>query len=70
MQKVNKASDGRYMIKWIVTEPELRSLLEEFSIEVGTEVPVLRRPPLGGSLIRSETGAFYIDSDVLAGVTV
>ncbi len=70
MQKLHKASEGQYTIKWIFTEPELRSVLSDIQIEVGKTITVLRRNPLGGSLLRSDAGAFFIDADVLAGITV
>lgn len=70
MQKLNKASEGQYTIKWIFTEPELQAALSEIQIEVGKTITVLRRNPLGGSLLRSDAGAFFIDADLLAGITV
>jgi len=70
MQKLNKASEGIYTVKWIFTEPELKSLLAEIHIEVGETITVLRKLPLGGTLLRSDAGSFYIDSDALAGITV
>ena len=70
MQKLDKVSKGRYMIKWIFTEPDIKSVLSELHIEPGKEVIVLNRHPLGGSLLRSAAGAFFIDSDILAGITV
>ena len=70
MQKLNKVSKGRHLIKWIFTEPEIQSLLSDIRIEAGREVTVLMRNPLGGSLLRSDAGTFFIDSDVLARITV
>ncbi len=70
MQKLNIASEGRYTIKWIFTEPEIKSALSEIQIEVGKSITVLRRHPLGGSLLRSDAGSFFIDADILAGITV
>ncbi len=70
MQKLNKASEGQYMIKWIFTDPELKSLLSAIHIDVGKTVTILRRYPLGGVLLRSDAGSYYIDADILAGITV
>ena len=70
MQKLDKVSKGRYLIKWIFTEPEIKSALSQLHIEPGKEVTVINRHPLGGSLLRSAAGAFFIDSDVLARITV
>ena len=70
MQKLNNASEGRYIIKWIFTEPELKAALSSINIETGKEVTILRRHTLGGMLLRSEAGSFFIDSDALAGITV
>ncbi len=70
MQKLSKASEGKYTIKWIFTEPEIESILSAIHIEVGKTVTVLRRYPLGGVLLRSDSGSYFIDTDILTGITV
>ena len=70
MQKLSNAAAGRYTIKWIFVEPELRKVLSGICIDKGKIVTVVRRNPLGGILLKSEAGSFFIDSDILAGITV
>ena len=70
MQKLNTADKGRYTIKWIFTEPEIKDLLASIHIDVGREVTVINRHPLGGTLLRSDIGKYFIDSDILCRITV
>lgn len=70
MQKLSNAPQGRYTIKWIFTEPELKQELKDICIEVGKDITVLLRNPMGGVLLRSEAGSFFVDSDALSGITV
>ncbi len=70
MIKLSNAPRGRYTIKWIFTEPEVSRALQAISIETGKDVTVLGRNPLGGILLRSEAGAFFVDSELLAGITM
>lgn len=70
MQKLSNAEAGRYTIKWIFVEPELRKMLSSICIDKGKDVTVIRRNPLGGILLRSEAGSFFLDSDILTGITV
>ena len=47
MQKLSNAAAGRYTIKWIFVEPELRKVLSGICIDKGKIVTVVRRNPLG-----------------------
>ena len=69
MQKLSNAKAGRYTVKWIFTEPELVRLLKEIRIEVGEEITVISNC-FGQILLRSEAGAFVIDTEAAAGVTI
>ena len=69
MQKLSKAKAGKYTVKWIFTEPELVRLLKEIRIEVGEEITVISNC-FGQILLRSEAGAFVIDTEAAAGVTI
>ena len=64
MQKLSNAAAGRYMIKWIFVEPELRKVLSSICIDKGKIVTVVKRNPLGGILLKSEAGSFFIDSAI------
>ena len=70
MQKLGNAEAGRYTIKWIFVEPELRQILSSICIDKGKDVTVVKRNPLGGILLRSEAGSFFIDTDILTGISV
>ena len=69
MQKLSDAAAGRYTVKWIFTEPDLKQILKEIRIEVGKEITVISNC-FGQILLRSETGAYIIDAEAAWGVTV
>ena len=69
MKKLSKAGAGKYTVKWIFTEPDLKKMLEEIRIEVGKEITVISNC-FGQILIRSEAGAFVLDEEAAAGVTI
>lgn len=70
MQKLCNASAGCYTVKWIFAEPEIRQILSNICIEVGVDITILKNNPLGGILLRSAAGSFYVDPELLAGITV
>ena len=70
MQKLSNATAGKYTIKWIFTDPELSQLLKSIRIEAGKEIQVISSSRFGSILLRSEAGAFLMDREALAGVTV
>ncbi|MDO4869720.1 MAG: hypothetical protein Q4A65_05485 [Bacillota bacterium] len=70
MQKLSDAKTGRYIIKWIFTEPELSRLLKEICIEVGREVTVLGNSRMGNILLRSDAGLFSMSTETVSGITV
>ena len=70
MQKLSNAAAGRYIIKWIFTEPEIRENLKSIQIEEGKGVTVLSNIHKGGLLLRSDACSFYVDCEALAGITV
>ena len=69
MKKLSNAKAGRYTVKWIFTEPALKKMLAEIRIEVGKEITVISNC-FGQILLRSEAGAFVIDTEAAAGVTI
>ncbi len=69
MKKLSKAGAGKYTVKWIFTEPDLKKMLEEIRIEVGKEITVISNC-FGQILLRSEAGAFVLDAEAAAGVTI
>ncbi len=69
MKKLSNAGAGRYTVKWIFTEPDLKQLLADIRIEVGKEITVVSNR-FGQIFLRSEAGAFVLDAEAAAGVTV
>ena len=69
MKKLSDARAGKYTVKWIFTEPDLKRILSEIRIEVGKEITVISNC-FGQILLRSETGAYIIDAEAAWGVTV
>ena len=69
MKKLSDARAGKYTVKWIFTEPDLKRILSEIRIEVGKEITVVSNC-FGQILLRSEAGSFIIDSEAAAGVTI
>ena len=69
MKKLSNAKAGRYTVKWIFTELALKKMLAEIRIEVGKEITVISNC-FGQILLRSEAGAFVIDTEAAAGVTI
>ncbi len=69
MKKLSDARAGKYTVKWIFTEPDLKRILSEIRIEFGKEITVVSNC-FGQILLRSEAGSFVIDSEVAAGVTI
>lgn len=69
MKKLSDARAGKYTVKWIFTEPDLKRILSEIRIEVGKEITVVSNC-FGQILLRSEAGSFVIDSEAAAGVTI
>ena len=69
MKKLSHAKAGRYTVKWIFTEPDLKQLLSDIRVEVGREITVISNS-FGNILIRSEAGSFVLDAEAAAGVTI
>ena len=69
MKKLSDARAGKYTVKWIFTEPDLKRILSEIRIEFGKEITVVSNC-FGQILLRSEAGSFVIDSEAAAGVTI
>ena len=69
MKKLSDARAGKYTVKWIFTEPDLKRILSEIRIEVGKEITVVSNC-FGQILLRSEAGSFVIDSEAAAVVTI
>ena len=70
MQKLCDAKSGRYIIKWVFTDPETDRRLKEIRIEAGKEITVIGNSRLGSVLLRSEAGLFSVSSETVAGITV
>ena len=70
MQKLHKAEIGDYIVKWLYDEPEVVEMLDAVSIYSGSAVSVIANSGYGDLVLRTQTGKFAIDADLLYGVTV